>query len=48
MSAGILIYGKLFLQIVGKTAKIRTRKNFVPHGKTSLTFQISFVAVSVV
>ena len=31
-----------------KTAKFRTSKNFVPHGKTSLTFHMSFVAVSVV
>ena len=38
MSAGILIYGNL--RIVGKTAKIRTLKNFVPHGKTSLTLHI--------
>ena len=31
----IFIWGNLFLRIAGKTAKIakiRTRKNFVPHG----------------
>ena len=31
MFALIFIYGNLFLRIAGKTAKIRTRKNFVPH-----------------
>ena len=35
MFAVIFICGNLFLRIAGKTAKIakiRTRKNFVPHG----------------
>ena len=32
MFAVIFICGKLFLRIAGKIAKIRTRKNFVPHG----------------
>ena len=27
-----LFWGNLFLRIAGKTVKIRTRKNFVPHG----------------
>ena len=34
MFAVIFIGGNLFLRIAGKIAKIRTRKNFVPHGKT--------------
>ena len=29
--------GNLFLRIAGKIAKIRTRKNFVPHGISSLS-----------
>ena len=29
---GNLYLGELFLRIAGKIAKIRTRKNFVPHG----------------
>ena len=32
MFAVIFIGGNLFLRIAGKIAKIRTRKNFVPHG----------------
>ena len=31
MFAVIFICGNLFLRIAGKIAKIRTRKNFVPH-----------------
>ena len=37
MFAVIFICGDLFLRIAGKIAKIakiRTRKNFLPHGKT--------------
>ena len=33
MFAVIFICGNLFLRIAGKTAKIGTRKKFVPHGK---------------
>ena len=32
MFAVIFICGNIFLRVAGKTAKIRTRKNFVPHG----------------
>jgi len=32
MFAVILFTGTYFLRITGKIAKIRTRKNFVPHG----------------
>ena len=32
MFAVIFICGILFLRIPGKIAKIRTRKNFAPHG----------------
>ena len=32
MFAVIFICGNLFLRIAGKIARIRTRKNFVPHG----------------
>jgi len=32
MFAVIFICGNLFLRIAGKIAKIRTRKNFAPHG----------------
>ena len=31
MFAVIFIYGNLFLPIAEKIAKLRTRKNFVPH-----------------
>ena len=41
----IFICGKLFLRIAGKIAKIRTRKNFVPHGIFS--FQFFFCPVDV-
>ena len=34
MFAVIFICGNLFLRIAGKIAKIRARKNFVPHGNT--------------
>ena len=33
MFAVIFICGSLFLLIAGKIAKIRTHKNFVPHGR---------------
>ena len=33
MFAIVFICGNLFLRIAGKIAKIRTRKNFVRHGK---------------
>ena len=33
MFAVIFVCGNLFLRIAGKIAKIRTRKNFVPHSK---------------
>ena len=36
----LIFWGKLFLRIAGKIAKIvkiRTRKNFVPHGISSLS-----------
>ena len=33
MFAEICTCGNLFLRIAGKIAEIRTRKNFVPHGK---------------
>ena len=32
MFAVIFICGNLFLRIAGKVAKLRTRKNFAPHG----------------
>ena len=35
MFAVIFICGNLLLRIAGKIAKIRTRKNFVPHGISS-------------
>ena len=35
MFAVIFICGKLFLRIAEKIVKIRTRENFVPHGRLS-------------
>ena len=48
MFAVIFMHGNLFLRIAGKIAKIRTRKNFVPHGTfirsaTDLMFEGSIV-----
>ena len=39
MFAVIFICGNVFLRIAGKIAKIRTRKNFVPHG-SHLTYKL--------
>ena len=48
MFAVIFICGDLFLRIAGKSAKIakiRTRKNFVPHGRLS-NYIVSLVSSS--
>ena len=43
----IFICGNLFTRIAGKTAKIRTRKKFVPHGISRiLLFEANFVLKS--
>ena len=34
--SGVNFCGNLFLWIAGNIAKIRTSKNFVPHGKPSI------------
>ena len=48
MFAVIFIFGDVFLCIAGKTAKIakiRTRKNFVPHGRcVKWTYSSSYLA----
>ena len=48
MFAVIFICGNLFLRIAGKTAKnakIRTRKNFVPHGKYVPPHRVGFLCL---
>ena len=46
MFAVIFICGNLFLRVTGKIAKIRTRKNFVPHDKMGSVISQSFYEFS--
>ena len=46
--SGKNVCGNSYLRELIFADRWKNRKNFVPHGNTSLTFQFTFVAVSVV